>query len=165
MGIRKKISPFILIAMSLAITMNYRADDAQPIIYSHKKHVGELSIGCSDCHSNADKQARALIPNIEVCGACHLETEVDHPEERKVAAYVTEGVMIPWRQVHAVPDYVYFSHRRHVTLGGLECAVCHGQVEQMEQPFTRPSVSMDMTWCTGCHQGAGVTNDCAACHR
>jgi hypothetical protein len=160
-----KISFIALVGLGLGMTVNDLTPNAQPIDYSHKKHVEELLIGCLDCHWNAEKHSSAVIPNIEVCGVCHLDVESDHPEERKVAAYAVQGMKIPWRQVHVVPDHVYFSHRRHVALGELECTVCHGDVAQMEKPFSRPYVSMNMGWCTECHEGVGVTNDCASCHR
>ena len=111
------------------------------------------------------QQARASIPNIEVCGDCHDDVEVESPEEQKVAEFVTKGTRIPWQQLHAVPDYAYFSHRRHAAIGQLECAICHGNVEQMEQPFEKPFVEMNMDWCRQCHEERGVSNDCYACHR
>ncbi len=140
-------------------------EEQQPIIYSHEQHVTELEMECLDCHTRAKIAARATIPNIEVCGDCHSDTETDNVEERKVGQYVIDGKRIPWRQVHRVPDYAYFSHRRHVALGEIECSTCHGDVANMKTPFVRPFRPIKMSWCISCHEKRSVTNDCTACHR
>jgi hypothetical protein len=31
-----------------------------------------------------------------------------------------------------LPDFVYFNHAQHVTVGGIECQTCHGPVETYE---------------------------------
>ncbi|NIW78494.1 MAG: hypothetical protein GWN16_03125, partial [Calditrichae bacterium] len=131
----------------------------------HKLHIEDIGFTCLDCHSNAETHARASIPNIEFCGGCHDDTEVENPEESKVAEHVNNDIQIKWVQVHKVPDYAYFSHRRHVKLAQIECETCHGEVSQMENPFVSPFPSMKMSWCMDCHTERGVTNDCYACHR
>ena len=137
----------------------------QPIHYSHQVHVLELELECADCHVNAETRARAVIPNIELCANCHVDTEDEDLEARQVAIYAEQGKRIPWSQVHSVPDYAYFSHRRHVKLGEIQCEHCHGEVSEMQDPFTEPYLSMDMEWCMECHEQRGVSNDCYACHR
>lgn len=39
---------------------------------------------------------------------------------------------ISWNRVHSLPDFVYFDHRAHVTVG-VACQTCHGPVETMER--------------------------------
>ncbi len=82
-----------------------------------------------------------------------------------MAEFVAGDVLIPWKVVHAVPDHAFFSHRRHVKLAGLECALCHGEVTQMEEPFAQPFLEIEMEWCMGCHEEKVASNDCYACHR
>ena len=53
------------------------------------------------------------------------------PEIIKLTRYYEEGVALPWRRVHKVPDYAYFNHSSHVNRG-IDCANCHGQVEGMD---------------------------------
>lgn len=140
--------------------------DAQPIKYSHKLHVQDNDMECTDCHIYAESLARATIPNIEVCGDCHAdEPMTDSPEEQKVIDYVTESKKIPWMKVYRVPPHVYFSHRRHTALAGIECATCHGDVEEMTEPIRRPLVPVSMGRCIACHESRGVDNDCTRCHR
>jgi hypothetical protein len=140
-------------------------DKSQPIQYSHKLHMEDVGLTCMDCHPNTNTLPRASIPNIAVCGDCHDDVESENTSERKVAEYVVNGVKIPWVQVHIVPDHAYFSHRRHVKLAQIECTDCHGDVSQMERPFSIPFVNMEMEWCMDCHEQRNATNDCYACHR
>jgi len=138
---------------------------SQPLPYSHKTHVEELEIACEDCHANTRTHERALIPNIDTCSVCHVDTEAEDPGSRAVAEYVEREQRIPWRQVHGIPDYAYFSHRRHVALAGIDCPTCHGPVREMESPFAQPFLRMDMDWCVSCHEERSVSNDCYNCHR
>ncbi|MFQ5737576.1 MAG: cytochrome c3 family protein [Acidobacteriota bacterium] len=156
----------VVLAIGLSVlSVKGLENTPQPIGYSHKKHVEDAGLVCADCHRNVETKERASIPNIDVCGDCHDDTEVENPEEVRVAGYVTRAERIPWRQVHLVPDYAYFSHRRHVKLGQLECSLCHGDVARMEDPFLGPYRPIVMKWCTDCHEERAVTNDCYACHR
>ena len=145
--------------------LGWAGEITQPIQYNHKLHIEEAVEDCLDCHHAAETNARASIPNIRVCGDCHDDIESENPEEQKVAEYVFNGLDIPWVQIHTVPDHVYFSHRRHVKLAQIECMDCHGDVSQMERPFSIAFVNMEMEWCIDCHEERNVTNDCYACHR
>jgi len=78
---------------------------------------------------------------------------------------------VEWVKVHTVPDFVYFDHRAHVSVG-VECQTCHGAVETMER--VRQVSDLSMGWCVNCHRDAnrnGVKGkktkasiDCSACH-
>ena len=37
---------------------------------------------------------------------------------------------IEWIRVHNLPDHAYFNHAQHVTVGGLECQQCHGNMQE-----------------------------------
>lgn len=166
---RVVIISFIII-LGIFVSIFWAKDDSQgrsvqPIAYNHKIHIEEVGFACQDCHLNAEDHARASIPNIEICKDCHDDVEAENPEERKVAEHVDSNTEIEWVQIHTVPDFAYFSHRRHVGLAQIECEECHGEVSQMETPFVKPFASIKMSWCMDCHEQRGVTNDCYACHR
>lgn len=137
----------------------------QPIAYNHQKHIEDAGLGCFDCHTRVLKYPKATIPNIALCKDCHEEAMTDSKEEEKVVAYIKKAEPIPWIQVHRVPDYAYFSHARHVSLGKVACQDCHGDVNHMTRPFTKPHAPITMKFCTECHARKGVTTDCASCHR
>ncbi|MCH8070019.1 MAG: cytochrome c3 family protein [Candidatus Marinimicrobia bacterium] len=45
----------------------------QPIPFSHEKHVEELDLECSSCHTQVTKHPRATLPSIKICYECHSE--------------------------------------------------------------------------------------------
>lgn len=137
----------------------------QPIAFNHQLHVEEVGADCTDCHRYATTGVRATIPNIEVCVDCHEEAQTESPEEARVVEHVQAGRPIPWLQVNWVPDHVYFSHRRHTAIAGLECETCHGPMRDRRLPVGRPAVRLTMDYCMRCHQTEGASNDCLNCHR
>ena len=78
--------------------------------------------------------------------------------------YIENEAEIPWKRVYEVPDHVYFSHRRHVIIGELSCELCHGKVEDQNQPIASQYLETSMDNCMNCHEEYGTTNDCLACH-
>jgi len=137
----------------------------QPIEYSHQFHIDEVGLTCTDCHVQVETHRQASIPNVEICSDCHEDLDSDIAEAQKVSDYISNGTSIPWIQIHRVPDYVYFSHRRHVSIANLECQECHGDVAQKTTPFVRPYKKITMNWCLDCHKTNQVSLDCYTCHR
>lgn len=147
----------VLVALAGSVT--------QPIAFNHRLHIEEVGLECTDCHIYALEGVRATIPNIEVCGDCHEEAMTESAEEALTVEHIRDGIPIPWRKVYHVPEHVYFSHRRHTTLGGIDCEQCHGAMEEREQPLTDPLVPLGMDECLDCHRQADATTDCILCHR
>lgn len=86
-------------------------------------------------------------------------------EKAKVAAYLKSDEDIPWNRIYDVPNHVYYSHRRHVTVAGIECATCHGSIASTTTPPQAPLNDISMAFCIECHEQEKVTTDCNACHR
>jgi len=82
-----------------------------------------------------------------------------------VVAAVENSEEIIWNRIYELPDHVYFSHRRHIALGKIECAQCHGDIHAFETPPLIPFVALTMDFCIDCHDEHKVNNDCLACHR
>ena len=154
----------LVLAAGAAVTLPSRSID-QPIAFNHRLHVEDLGSECTDCHLYALTGVRATIPNVEVCADCHAEVQTDSAEEAKLVSYVESGEPIPWRKVYRVPDHVYFSHRRHTAIGGLECATCHGPMNEATEPISRPYARVTMNGCMECHEETGTSNDCLLCHK
>lgn len=57
---------------------------------------------------------------------------------------------IPWQKVHDLPDFVHFTHKRHVK-AGLECQECHGEVQDTMTVAYRVG-ELTMGWCLNCHE-------------
>ena len=134
---------------------------AQPIDFSHRHHVTEMGFECQMCHVYARRGPVAGIPSVEKCAGCHTQVLSNTPEIQKVLEYWENEQPIPWVRVHDLPDYVRFSHKRHV-LGGVDCAACHGDVGQMEIAVQVESLSMG--WCVTCHEQRSASKDCLTCH-
>lgn len=140
------------------------AEVTQPIKFSHNAHT-EKGIPCAACHQTVENGVFASLPRTDDCMMCHSGAITDNPEEEKVRQYAEKETEIPWKVVYRMPPHVYFSHRRHVTLGGVECASCHGDVQHSTLPVTKPAVSLKMQVCIDCHTVRNASTDCNACHR
>lgn len=61
---------------------------------------------------------------------------------------------IEWIRIHNLPDFVYFNHSQHVTVGKIECQKCHGKVQEMD--VVRQYSTLSMGWCINCHRETDV---------
>ena len=156
----------ILVLVIVWAVFGSHSNISQPIEYNHKIHIEVAELSCIDCHINVENMSLATIPNIEICQDCHSDEPIsESPEEEKLLKYISEGNRIPWERIYKVPDHVYFSHQRHVTIGELECSLCHGNVEEMIEPASYPVWIPTMDNCIDCHKQHNVTYDCLACHK
>jgi hypothetical protein len=154
----------LLVAALLLDACDQAPAVVQPIQFSHKAHV-EKGLPCDGCHQFVEKTAFAGMPSTETCMMCHQTAITDNPEEEKVRQYAEKSVQIPWQRVYEVPGHVYFSHRRHVTLGRIECVRCHGNVGESAAPITVAALPISMNRCLDCHEQHDAASDCDACHR
>jgi mono/diheme cytochrome c family protein len=154
----------------------------QPIAYSHKVHAGINKIDCKYCHVGAERGKSAVIPSLSVCMNCHYNiqgvtgTDPNYPKEvynkeiAKIYSYIgfnpetlkyeKEAKPIEWVRIHNLPDHVYFNHAQHVTVAGIECQTCHGQIQEMD--VVQQQENLSMGWCVNCHRNSNVnftTND------
>lgn len=136
----------------------------QPIAFNHHAHDA-AGVGCADCHVGVQQQAQATLPDISVCLMCHESKVTESPEEEKIRQASVKGEPLVWQRGVRLPRHVYFSHRRHVALGKLECAVCHGKVAESTAPTNLPVTPLTMDGCMDCHTRNRVQNDCDECHR
>ncbi len=158
--------PLLILAIVIALLLilwGYGPSYDQPISYNHKLHI-EQGLECISCHRYVMEQTFASIPGVDVCLECHEEPLTESREEEKIRQFAESGTDIPWMQVYEVPDHVFFSHRRHVSVAEIACEECHGEIEGREKPFTRPLIDLSMEFCIDCHKGSGATEDCVACH-
>lgn len=167
----RHLGSLILIVLLVTVTAYAyrswkRADRIeQPLAFSHRTHAANAQIECAQCHPYFSQGARSGLPDSEVCVACHAEALTQSPEETKLRDSFQRNQPIVFRKLFHLPTHVYYSHRRHVVLGKLECATCHGDIANSESPPLRPLVQVSMDFCVKCHARSNVTNDCKACHR
>jgi hypothetical protein len=157
----------VLLVLAMIITAGVRLQPTaiiQPLPFNHNLHIEQVELECSECHTRAEQSARATLPDIEICQDCHLEAMTETELEANLLTYTNENRAIPWQRIYQVPDHVYFSHRRHVALGKLDCEKCHGNVRQLTEPADKPIINPTMNWCMDCHEESRVSNDCLGCH-
>ncbi|MGY5846300.1 c-type cytochrome [Salegentibacter sp. HM20] len=162
--------------MQVGVDQGYQP--IQPIHYSHKIHAGDNQIDCKYCHSSARTSKQAGIPSLNVCMNCHKTISEVAPEtatdeyskefyDKEIAklydavgwdpgsqAYTGETKPVKWVRIHNLPDFAYFNHSQHVTVGGVECQKCHGPIEEMEIVYQ--DAPLTMGWCVNCHRETNV---------
>lgn len=155
----------------------------QPILFSHKIHAGEKNqIPCEYCHSYVSIAPNPGIPSLQKCIGCHIqvagrdeeyETQDGkviniRQEVQKVRDYWERKEPISWVKVTAMPEYVRFSHKRHIKKD-IECKTCHGEVEKMDVVYKKERLNMG--FCISCHEEKADNEehltqlkDCLTCH-
>ncbi len=150
----------------------------QPIHYSHKIHAGDNQIDCNYCHSSARQSKHSGIPSLNVCMNCHKNISEVAPEtateeyskefyDGEIAKlykavgwdvenqqYTGKTEPVKWVRIHNLPDFVYFNHSQHVTVAGVACQTCHGEIQTME--VVEQFAPLTMGWCINCHRETNV---------
>ncbi len=162
--------------MQVGIDQGYQP--IQPIHYSHRIHAGDNQIECKYCHSSARVSKHSGIPSLNVCMNCHKAISEVAPEtatedyskeyyDKEIAklydavgwdpatrTYSGEEKPVKWVKIHNLPDFVYFNHSQHVSVAGVECQHCHGQIQEME--IVHQEAPLTMGWCINCHRETNV---------
>lgn len=133
----------------------------QPVPFSHKSHA-RLGLECLSCHEMPEPGWEMTYPSEEKCMQCHGTIKTESAAIIKLAQYYRDRRPVPWVPVYRVPDYVAFSHQRHVKKAGTGCDVCHGPVAQRDVIVREKSIAM--TACMDCHKEKGAPNTCRTCH-
>ena len=163
--------------MQVGVDQGYQP--IQEIHYSHKIHAGDNQIDCKFCHSAARTSKTAGIPSLNVCMNCHktideytgpvteqYTKEFYDGEIQKLydavgwdpenMAYTGVQKPVKWTRIHNLPDHVYFNHSQHVTVAGVACQQCHGDVQTME--VVEQHAPLTMGWCINCHRTTNVND-------
>lgn len=144
-------------AIAVGRSPEYAPD--QPIKFSHRIHAGQNQIDCLYCHNTADHGKSAGIPSANVCLNCHQLVVKEGSrsgsfEINKIIRAVNNEEPIVWNKVYSLPDHVFFSHAQHVAVGNIDCAECHGAVEEMD--IIKAHNDLSMGWCINCHRDTEV---------
>lgn len=139
---------------AIAIGRSQDYAPAQPIKFSHQIHATENQMDCQYCHHTAEESKSAGIPSASLCLNCHTlvreGTNSGRHEINKIISAVDSLHPIEWVRIHRLPDFVFFSHAQHVGAGKLDCAECHGAVEEMH--VVKQENDLSMGWCLDCHR-------------
>ncbi len=146
----------------------------QPINFPHDRHVKDMKINCMYCHTYARRSKVAGIPPTSKCMGCHKMIATDKPRIKQLTEYWEKGESPKWLKVHDVPDYVHFTHEKHIRKFVFDadfpvqdvqqvCAVCHGEIRAMTVAEKKKPLTMG--FCRRCHEANGGPGDCWACHK
>ena len=137
----------------------------QPIEFPHFRHAGDrdkggMEINCMYCHTYARRSLVAGIPPVQKCVGCHqwIDSVKDKPRIKKLFEYWDAKKPTPWKKVHDLPDFVRFSHERHIQRFIFQlnrpvqevCGYCHGDVKEMT--VARRQKTFSMGFCVSCHE-------------
>ncbi len=147
---------------------------AQPIEFPHNIHVKDNKINCLYCHTYARRSKVAGIPPLSKCMGCHSVIAVDKDRIKRLTEYWEKQQPPVWKKVNDLPDFVHFSHEKHLKRFVFKpnypveqvkqiCAFCHGDVENMT--VARKVKPLNMGWCTRCHRANQGPSDCLKCHK
>jgi hypothetical protein len=157
---------FVLVAaVALPVLASRRPRVEQPVAFNHRKHTEELGLQCDFCHVYVRTGAHAGLPDAETCAMCHEAMEGTTAEAARVRELIAAGDPLRFKKLFRLPSHVFYTHRRHVGIAGLECRNCHGAIAETERPPERPLVKIRMAFCLDCHRQRGQSVDCTACHR
>ena len=154
----------------------YKGKDVeQPIEFPHYIHTKVNQINCMYCHTYARKSKVAGIPPVSKCMGCHLVIATDKPRIKKLTEYWEKRQAPPWKKVHDVPDFVHFTHEKHLKKFVFDnpgmpvekvfevCAFCHGEVKNMV--VAEKKKPLNMGFCVRCHEANNGPHDCWKCHK
>jgi len=176
-------SAYFVYGYLMQVGVNQGYEPIQPIHYSHRIHAGENAIDCKYCHSSARVSKHSGIPSLNICMNCHKsiyqvaesvqkegleEYGVDYNKEiqklykavgwdEAEQVYTGDTQPVKWVRIHNLPDFAYFNHSQHVTVGQIECQTCHGPVEEMEIMYQYSTLTMG--WCINCHRETNVKTE------
>ena len=155
----------LLLAAVVVPLVALRSSVPQPIAFNHRKHTEDLGLSCEFCHAHVRRGAHAGLPDANTCSMCHTVPQGTSEEAARVTELIAQGDPLQFNKLFRLAPHVFYTHRRHVELGELECQTCHGAIAETERPPSRPLVKVTMDFCIDCHREQGQTLDCNACHR
>lgn len=150
-------------------------DVPQPIEFPHDIHADVNEINCMYCHTYARRSQVAGIPPTSKCMGCHSVIATDKPRIQKLTEYWENKQSPEWNKVHDLPDYVHFTHEKHLKRFVFEnegmdvdnvsevCAFCHGDVKKMT--VANKEKPLNMGFCVRCHEANDGPSDCWKCHK
>src|SRR5262249_36307222 len=121
-----------------------------------------LGLSCVECHQTAATANSAGMPSVDFCMRCHIAIKKDSPAIEVLAQHQKEKKTIDWVALYRLPNFVYFSHRRHHTKAQIPCVTCHGEVAGQNVLSKEKSIAMSA--CQACHDARKANNNCDACH-
>ena len=158
---------FMLAAVAICAVAQHEPPPAvgaapqQPAPFSHRAHTA-LNLKCAECHPTAGKSRAAGMPPESLCMNCHVSVKADSPGIVALAGFFKRKEPVPWARIYRLPDFVAFSHKRHLGKAQVACSACHGEVKNQDVLAKEKPIGMQS--CMACHDKRKANNNCDACH-
>jgi len=133
----------------------------QPLAFNHRAHI-TLNLKCAECHPTASEGRAAGMPPESLCMSCHVSVKAESPAVVALAGFFKKKEPVPWTRLYRLPDFVSFSHKRHISKAHVACSACHGEVKTLDVLTKEKSIGMQS--CMACHDKRKANNNCDACH-
>jgi hypothetical protein len=133
---------------------------AQPVAFSHRKHMTDAKMNCNDCHEPSRNGATVAMPQPQKCMLCHAAIATDKPDIQRIADAAKNNETMQWVRIYRVPSFVTFSHKTHAAAS---CEDCHGPVKEREAMTREKDLSMG--GCIACHTQRSAPTGCDTCHQ
>jgi hypothetical protein len=151
-----KFTIALLINLIFIFPIIYADDYKQPVKFSHGTHASLVKIPCEFCHSMARRTIISGVPPDSLCYGCHQvilgSTENKKQEIKNFLNYWETKKTIQWKKIHDLPDFVVFSHKRHIK-AGFDCTECHGDISILDElTMKNMKTNLGMGWCVTCHK-------------
>lgn len=151
--------PLVFVVLTGCMVFDVISFGDEPIAFSHRLHVEEEGLSCTDCHLGAEDEDDPGMPTPALCSLCHDEdSEAEKPAERRIEALLVGEAFASAGKRFA--DEVIFPHLAHVE--AMDCTGCHAGIESNDDVRSIPLLGMDD--CMSCHGQLSVANDCRTCH-
>ncbi|MDZ7261225.1 MAG: cytochrome C [candidate division KSB1 bacterium] len=159
---RRQLIIFLLVNLGSAGYIFIKAEEDQVrskiIKFSHRIHVKEAEMACTDCHGNIEQSTKAEdrnLPSKSVCSNCHDVQDTSTCTLCHVTLEKLESFANPVRRF-------YFNHKIHVTEEKLGCERCHPGMEDVDLGEGKKIPPREN--CNACHNGLAASMACLVCH-
>ena len=100
----------MVIFLGLSAYWNYfEVPEAQPIAFSHAKHVSTVGLPCAYCHVYAEKSRHAVVPPVQTCMSCHENVATEKPGIKKLASAAITFPALPCPFMQIILYFLYTS--------------------------------------------------------
>jgi hypothetical protein len=162
LGLRaRRASLLALLGLAGCAIIGSLQSGVKPFAFSHRLHVEDQGLGCTDCHVQWDKADMPGMPIAKQCALCHADIDAQKPPEKQIAQ-LFEGDKFKAHMYSAQSGEIVFSHLKHAGRDN-ECIVCHAAAAKSDAADA--GLKLRMEDCQKCHAERKGPSDCSACHQ
>jgi hypothetical protein len=138
-------------------------DGEKPFAFSHRLHVEDQGLGCTDCHTKVEKADDPGMPNAKQCALCHADIDAQKPPEKQIGQLFEKDKFKAHLYSAQDKSEIVFSHQKHAARDS-DCMACHAAAAKSDAVSADMKLSMES--CQKCHaERKKGPSECAGCHQ